>query len=162
MALLSGGCRDEVRVRLETTALPPDDVMLEVEELGLQSFGSLAARASQGDIDAARLLPRQACEGPCRALEVTLFVKNSGRAAEAPPVVRLSSPPGKPARQAITFTADEISPGRTGRIRFLVSLWPGEDELGVRLSGSVFLRVSSPSASAPSPVDEAPANPHRP
>jgi hypothetical protein len=163
LVLPLAGCRDEIPVHLVSTGLPADQVVLEVRDLGRVAFGSLAARAGEGDVDAARLLPTAACEAACHALEVTLFVKNPGALAEPPPVVRLSSPEGRPPRQPVPFTAEEISPGRMGRIRLLVSLWPEEKELLVRLSGSVFFEVSSqPRPSAPSPVDEETISHHRP
>ena len=86
---------------------------------------------------------------PCQVLLVSLFVTNAGSEGAAPPVVRFSSPPGKPVRVPIAYTGEEISPLRMGRIRFLVALWPDEDTLTVRLSGSVFIEVKTGTGTSP-------------
>lgn len=152
-ALLGAGCQERVEVRLVPSGLAADDVMLEVRELGRPSRDLLERRARAGDIDGKNLLDDSACGGPCRALEVTLFVQNSGSEPSAPPVVRLSSPAGKPARQPIAFTANEISQGRAGRIRFLLSLWPDENVVELRPSASVFIEVQQGAATANAPDD---------
>jgi hypothetical protein len=143
LAALAVGCRDEVSVRVETAGIAPGDVVLEVEHLGTPDETTLEEVRTRGDIDGAALLSAQDCGAPCRAALVTLFVRNTGAERAAPPVVRFSAPDGKPARVPVAFRGDEISPDRTGRIRFLVSLWPGEKVLTVRVSGSVFIEVLS-------------------
>ncbi len=147
LVLSLAGCRD-VRVLLVPSGIAEDDVMLEVADLGRPAQDLLERRARAGDIDGARLLDDAACDGPCRALLVTLFITNRGSEPAAPPVVRLSAPPGKPERPPIALTAKEISEGRAGRIRFLLSLWPGEDVVEVRPSGSVFIEVQGAAAAA--------------
>lgn len=147
------GCQ-EVDVRLAPSGLSPDDVMLEVRDLGRPDPALLERRAAAGDIDGGLLLDEAACSGRCRTLEVTLFIQNRGNEPAAPPVVRFSSPPGRPARAAVALSAKEISEGRTGRIRVLLSLWPEETVVEVRPSASVFIEVKSdPPASAPAADD---------
>lgn len=153
LALACAGCRD-VEVRLSASGLSPDDVMLEVHDLGRPDPALLGRRARAGDIDGAYLLGEDACGSPCRALEVSLFITNRGAEAAAPPVVRVSSPPGRPERPPVALTAKEISQGRAGRIRFLLSLWPEEDVVEVRPSASVFIEVQAGPAGAPSPAVE--------
>lgn len=142
LALGSAGCRD-VEVRLVPSGLSPDDVMLEVHDLGRPDPALLARRAEARDIDGAHLLDEDACGRPCRALEITLFITNESGEPAAPPVVRLSSPAGRQARPPVALSAKEISPGRAGRVRFLLSLWPEEDVVEVRPSGSVFIEVQA-------------------
>lgn len=147
VVVTAGGCQD-VEVRLEPSGLAKDDVILEVTDLGRPDPKLLARRARAGDIDGSSLLGDDACEGRCRALEVTLFITNRSVDPAAPPVVRLSSPPGRPARQPVALRADEISEGRAGRVRFLLSLWPEEEVVVVRPSASVFIEVQGGSARA--------------
>lgn len=138
----AAACGD-VDVRVYAYGLSPKSVQVEVEELGAVSAGALRARVRRGEVDGAAVLGDESCGGPCRAVEVTLFIRNDGDEPLAPPVARLSSPEGRPARLPVAFRAEEISPGRTGRLRFVTSLWPGERSFDVRLSGSVFLDVTS-------------------
>ena len=140
---LAAGCRDEVEVRLSSGAFARDDVMLEVEELFALDDTGIAARTAQGDVDGRAVVDERVCGGPCRALLLTLLLRNQTAERTAPPVVRLSSPAGRPARVPVAFSGQEISPGRTGRIRFLVALYPEEKALDVWLSGSVFFEVLS-------------------
>lgn len=158
LAALSAGCRDEVDVRLLPSGIAHDDILLEVHDLGRPDPSLLARRAAAGDIDGASVLDEQACDGPCRALEITLFIQNRGDRPAAPPVVRLSSPEGRPARPPVALTAKEISEGRAGRIRLLLSLWPEERVVEVRPSASVFIEVTSEPASPPPPDDDATRN----
>lgn len=151
LALLASGCQRDVEVRLvlpegNTGGLSRQDVILEARDLGRPPLALLERRARAGDIDGERLLDDSACDGPCRALEVTLFVTNRGAVSAAPPVVRLSSPPGRPARPPVALTAHEISKGRAGRIRFLLSLWPEEQRVEVRPSPSAFIEVRGSTA----------------
>jgi hypothetical protein len=141
-ALAFTGCRDDVEVRVTTAGLARADVELDVEDLGKPALAALRARAKNGDVDGHALLDEGACAGPCRALQLTLYVHNRGSERAAPPVVRLSSPDGRPARAPIGLRAHEISADRAGRIRFLVSLWPDEKVLDVHLSGSIFIEVN--------------------
>jgi hypothetical protein len=150
LAALSG-CREDIEVRLQPSGLSRDDVMLEVNQLGRPDPALLARRAAAGDVDGASLLDESACGGPCRALEITLFLTNRAAEPAAPPVVRFSSPAGRPARQPVALTAKEISPGRTGRVRVLLSLWPEESVVEVRPSASVFIDVTTDALTLPSP-----------
>ncbi len=141
-------------IELYADGIDPQRVRFEVEDLGAPGHDALNALAARGDVDGKLLLPDTACDGPCRAALVSVFITNdapagsavsgsavSGRAPTplAPPVIRLDAPAGKPARGAFAFRGAEISPGRIGRIRWIVELWPDEKALTATLSSSVFL-----------------------
>ena len=143
LAPLALAACEDVDVRVYAYGLPPEDVRVEVEDLGRLGAARLEARRRQGDLDGVALLDEGTCGGPCHVVEVTLFVENRGTAPLPPPVVRLSSPLGQPPRVPVAFRAQEISPGRTGRLRFLVALFRGERAFDVRLSGSVLIDVKT-------------------
>lgn len=135
-----GGCgRTEVEVF--AYGLPPERVHVEVEELSAGSEAELQAQAGRADIDGAALEGAHGCASSCRGVLVTLFIDNASEVPLPPPVARLSSPEGKPRRLPVAFSGQQISPGRTGRLRLLVALWPEERSLKVRLSGSVRVEV---------------------
>lgn len=152
--LCGGACRTEIPVEVFVDGFEPENVRFEVEELGARSHDELAEVSRRGDIDGVLLLPPGSCGDACRAAIVSIFVHNRG-GAEAPPVVRLKVPAGKPARQPIAFRGDEISQGRVGRIRWIVELWPDERSLTATVSASVKLVVTPPASPSGTP-DAAP------
>ncbi|MFZ9887374.1 MAG: hypothetical protein ACO3JL_07715 [Myxococcota bacterium] len=162
VVVLSVGCIDTSATKfvLVASGLESRDLLLETRPLGTPERVLLEARLAAGDVDGAALLPDDACGGPCRSVELTLFVQNRTSAPAAPPVVRLSSPEGRAPRPPVVFQAEEISPGRSGRIRWLMSLWPEEQRVEVRPSASVFFEVfdaaagTQPSAAAAKPLVE--------
>lgn len=149
-------CPKETAVDVYVDGFEPENVRFEVEELGARTQAELEELARRGDIDGLLLLPPAACGGPCRAAIVSIFVHNRGD-AEAPPVVRLKVPEGKPARKPIAFRGGDISAGRIGRIRWIVELWPEEQRLTATLSSSVHL-VEAP-APTPAPTPSTPPMP---
>ena len=166
-AAVVSGCTEPTKVDVFVKGFDPERVRFEVDDKGVLGAEALHALVRRGDIDGSLLLPPGTCDGGCRVAIVSIFAKNSGAGAEAPPVVRLESPEGRPARMPIAFRGGEISPGRTGRIRWVVEMWPGEQHLVTTLSSSVFLtpQVSAaPSDAAPSPASQplVPAGPENP
>jgi hypothetical protein len=151
LALVGVGCRD-FPVELYASGLPPEDVTLEMEDQGRLSDAELSELSRRADMDGTAALTEADCDGECRVLQLSIFVRNASSEPVAPPVVRLSAPAGRPERLPVAFRAKEISPDRTGRIRFLVALWPDEKKLTVTLSSSVFVEVNV----APADADPAP------
>lgn len=149
-------CPKETAVDVYVDGFEPENVRFEVEELGARTQEELNELSRRGDIDGLLLLPPAACGGPCRAAIVSIFVHNRGD-AEAPPVVRLKVPDGKPTRKPIAFRGGDISPGRIGRIRWIVELWPEEQRLTATLSSSVHL-IEAP-APTPTPTPSTPPMP---
>jgi hypothetical protein len=154
------GCKKETPLDLYVDGFLPQNVRFEVEDLGLVDDAQLAALKRRPDIDGVALLPPSACAGPCRAAIFSVFVHNKSGQPEATPVVRLDVPLGKPPRQPIAFGGGEITQGRIGRIRWLVSLYPEETGLTATLSSSVFI-VNDPVKPAPPavPAPDAPIVP---
>lgn len=140
-------CKAETNVELWVDGFEPSNVRFEVEDQGALDRTALLELTRRKDIDGSLLLPEGSCSGPCRVSVVSVFVHNRGD-AEAPPVVRLKSPPGRPRRQPIAFRGGEISKGRVGRIRWVVEMWPEEERLTTTVSSSVFL-VEQPASAAP-------------
>ncbi len=151
---LAASCPKETAVEVYVDGFEPENVRFEVEELGPRTHDQLTTISHRGDIDGVMLLPDNACTGPCRAAIVSIFVHNRG-GAEAPPVVRLKAPDGKAARPPIAYRGDEISQGRTGRVRWIVELWPDEQRIAATLSASVRL-VEPPAPAAPPAAVPAP------
>ena len=69
---------------------------------------------------------------------------------------RLAVPPGKERRLPIAFTGSDVDPGRTGRIRWLVEMYPEEKDLTATLSSSVRFDVTT---NAPTPPTTEPKTP---
>jgi hypothetical protein len=152
------GCGDAPAVELYVDGFEPEQVRFEVEDLGALDDAAFEARRKSPDIDGALRVEPGACAGPCRVAAVSVFLKNDGADAQPPPVVRLKSPPSRPARSPIVFQGDEISRGRIGRIRWLVQLYPEETALTAVLSSSVRL-VEPPSSATPTPAPVPPSAP---
>lgn len=148
-ALPGAGCAAPTPIELYADGFDPEQVRFEVEDLGKPGRAALRERHARGDVDGALYVDPAndaACGGPCRAVLVTIWIKNTAApgakdAAYAPPVVRIEAPRGRPARVPLSYRGLEISPGRTGRIRWLVELWPDERALTATVSSSVFLDV---------------------
>ena len=165
-----GAC-EKTKVDVFVKGFDPEAVRFEIDDQGALSADALQALVHRGDIDGSLLLPSGSCAGPCRVAIVSIFAKNSGAGADAPPVVRLDAPPGRVARLPLAFRGGEISPGRIGRIRWVVEMWPEEQHLIATLSSSVFLTpqvnaapplalpsvTAAPSPAAPSPTESSPA-----
>jgi hypothetical protein len=135
------GCKPAVPVELYVDGFDPAQVSFDVEDLGLLDETALREVRRRPDVDGAMVLPASSCAGPCRVVLVSVFVKNHGTTPEPPPVVRLDVPAGKDRRLPIAFSATAIDPGRVGRVRWLVQLWPEETSLTATMSSSVALDV---------------------
>jgi hypothetical protein len=135
------GCTPAVPVELYVDGFDPAQVSFDVENLGSLDDQALRDVRRRPDVDGAMLLPASSCAGPCRAVLVSVFVTNRGTHPEPPPVVRLDAPAGKDRRLPIAFSATAIDPGRVGRVRWLVQLWPEETSLTATMSSSVALDV---------------------
>lgn len=160
VAVAAAGCEPKTEVSLWVDGFLPQNVRFEIEDQGPLDAAALAALVARPDVDGSLLLPAGSCGGPCRVALVSVFVHNKDE-AQAPPVVRLQSPPGRPARLPIAFRGAEISKGRIGRIRWVVEMWPEEQTLTATLSSSVFL-VEPPAAAAPPAKSTAPSAPSAP
>jgi hypothetical protein len=137
------GCPEETPIQMWVDGFQPENVSFEIDNLGPQTAQQLQAIKARVDVDGAQLLPPGSCPAPgCRAVLVSLFVANRGREKEPPPVVRLNVPAGRAGRQPLVFQATDIDPGRTGRLRWVVELWPEEKDLTATLSSSVRLEVN--------------------
>jgi hypothetical protein len=142
-ALLAFGCDDAPPLTLWVDGFAPEHVSFEVKDLGpLDDVGIATARREKA-ADGVMRLPPGSCPDRCRVAEVTVFVTNRTTTPEAPPVVRLTAPPEKPRRLPIAFGGARIDPGRTGRVRWLVELWPDEARLEATLSSSVGFDVTT-------------------
>jgi hypothetical protein len=166
VAVLATGCDEAPPLTLWVDGFAPEQVSFEVKDLGpLDDVGIATARREQA-ADGVMRLPPGSCPDRCRVAEVTVFITNRTANPEAPPVVRLTAPPEKPRRLPIAFSGARIDPGRTGRVRWLVELWPGEARLEATLSSSVGFDVTTttpaptPAASsAPSPTPAVTSSP---
>ena len=123
-------CDDAPPVLVWVDGFAPDHVTFDVEDLGALDDAALAARAKSADIDGVSRVNAGACAaekgGVCRAALLTVFVNNRGTEPIPPPVVRLAVPQGQSPRLPIAFGAHQIDRGRTGRVRSIVQLYPGE------------------------------------
>ena len=157
LGALSAACTKETPLDLYVDGFAPDNVRFEVEDLGPVDDVAFQELRRRPDIDGSLPLPAGACGGPCRAAILSVFVHNKGPQPEAAPVVRLDAPIGKPARLPIRYGHSEITQGRIGRIRWLVSMYPEETRLTATVSSSVFI-VDAP-ASLQKAIETAPAPP---
>lgn len=146
-SMVAVGCKPAVPVELYVDGFEPEQVSFDVEDLGALDDAALREVRRRPDVDGAMLLPPASCSGPCRAVLVSVFVTNRSKTPEPPPVVRLDVPAGKDRRLPIAFSAVAIDPGRVGRVRWLVQLWPEETRLTATMSSSVVLDVGN----APTP-----------
>lgn len=140
-SLVAAGCTPAVPVELYVDGFNPEQVSFDVESLGALDDQALREVRRRPDVDGAMVLPPGSCAGPCRAVLVSVFVTNRSATPEPPPVVRLDVPAGKDRRLPIAFSAAAIDPGRVGRVRWLVQLWPEETSLTATMSSSVALDV---------------------
>lgn len=145
---------------LAVRGLSAEDTSVRVKYLGPLTEEALAARRVEPDVDGVLRLPAGSCAstpiGRCAFAELSVYLKNTSEDALAPPVVRTRAPKGRARRQPLALRAKEVSPGRTGRIRWLVELWPEERKLEVEVSGSVWLEIKD---DTPPAEDEAPVEP---
>jgi len=142
VVLVGSACPSRTPVELYVDGFAPEQVSFDVEDLGVPDDAAIKAVAGRADVDGTMLLPAGSCDGACRAVLVSVFVTNKGKQPEAPPVVRLEAPPTRARRLPIAFTAPAIDPGRIGRVRWLVQLWPEEQRLTATLSSSVVIDVA--------------------
>ncbi len=157
VALFLPACSEQTPIQLWVDGFQPENVRFELQNLGPQTPAQLAAIKARKDVDGTLLLPPGSCPDPgCRAALVSVFVTNRSVEKEPPPVVRLAVPAGRPVRRPVVFQASDIDPGRVGRIRWLVELWPEEKDLSATLSSSVRLEVKDP---APPPPPQSPQPP---
>jgi hypothetical protein len=156
VAVLATGCDEAPPLTLWVDGFAPEHVSFEVKDLGPLDEPAIAATRRERAADGVMRLPPGSCPERCRVAEVTVFVTNRTASPEAPPVVRLATATERPRRLPIAFSGAQIDPGRTGRVRWLVELWPGEARLEATLSSSVGFDVTS-SASSPPPPTAAPS-----
>jgi len=155
---MSAGCSKAPPVTLWVDGFAPENVSFDVIDLGPLDDAALAAQKARPDVDGVMALPPGSCPGPCRAAQVSVFVANRGTTPEPPPVIRLDAPTGKARRLPIAFRVPQVDPGRTGRVRWVVQLWPEEQQLTATLSSSVALdvKVSSPPSPTSPPISPPP------
>jgi hypothetical protein len=154
------GCERAPPLTLWVDGFAPEHVTFEVKDLGPLDEVGIASIRRERAADGVMRLPPGSCPDRCRVAEVTVFVTNRTGHPEAPPVVRLATPPEKPRRLPIAFGGARIDPGRTGRVRWLVELWPGEERLDATLSSSVGFDVTDTTPHAPpAPPPTSPAAP---
>jgi hypothetical protein len=132
---------DDVEPRLVVSGFPLESVDIHSKMLGVLDENALGALASDPAVDGILRLADGSCESGCRFAELSVYVTNTTDVPLAPPVVRTRAIEGRPARAPLAFRAKEISPGRTGRIRVVVELWPEERTLEAHLSSSVFIAM---------------------
>ena len=144
MVVLLASCSEQTPIQLWVDGFQPENVRFEIANLGPLRGKELGARTAAKDIDGAMLLAPGSCPdvAGCRVVMVSVFVSNNGPDKEPPPVVRLAVPPTRAWRPPVVFQASDIDPGRIGRIRWLVELWPEEQDLTATLSASVRLQVT--------------------
>jgi hypothetical protein len=156
-------CPKETPVMMWVDGFQPENVRFEVQDLGPQTAGQLQALKVRPDIDGALLLPAGSCPSSCKAAIISVFVTNRSKEKEPSPVIRLASPPGRARRLPIAFGAADIDPGRIGRIRWLIEMYPEERDLTATLSSSVRLDVTTtpqtepPTKEPAEPPQDAPA-----
>jgi len=158
VAVLAAGCDEAPPLTLWVDGFAPEHVSFEVKDLGPLDEPAIAATRRERAADGVMRLPPGSCPDRCRVAEVTVFVTNRTASPEAPPVVRLTAPAEKPRRLPIAFGGARIDPGRTGRVRWLVELWPGEARLEATLSSSVGFDVTTTTSPAPPPPPSPPAD----
>ncbi len=147
----AASCKRETPVQLYVDGFEPADVRFEIEDLGPLTDAAFAELKRRPDIDGNQPLAPGSCPTSCKAAIVTVFMHNKSGQTQAPPVVRLTSPVGKPRRLPIGFRGKQLPPGRIGRIRWLVQMWPDETDLVATLSSSVFV-VNDPTAPKAAPT----------
>ncbi len=140
-AVLSS-CSSRTPVELYVDGFAPENVSFDVEDLGALDAAAVTEIVKRQDVDGAMQLPSSSCVDACRAVLVSVFVTNKNKLPESPPVVRLDVPTGRARRLPIAFTAPAIDPGRIGRVRWLVQLWPEETALTATLSSSVAIEIA--------------------
>jgi hypothetical protein len=146
-----GACKAETRVDMFVDGFQPKNVRFETEDLGTLTTAQLRELDKRPDVDGVLYLPEGTCGGPCKAAMVSVFVHNLDADAkvEAAPVIRLKTPPNRERRLPIAFRGGEIEPGRIGRIRWVVEMWPEEQSLTATLSSSVQIVESPEQKGAP-------------
>jgi hypothetical protein len=152
--LATAGCKRSTPVELFVDGFQPENVRFEIEDQGPLDDKAVEELARRPDVDGALRLPPGSCPGPCRVAMVSVFVHNTGADSEAPPVVRLKSPPSRPPRQPIAFRGGTIDKNRYGRIRWVVEMWPEEQSLTATLSKSVFIVDAPPPPPPPEPAQK--------
>jgi hypothetical protein len=157
---LMAACSPAPSLSLWVDGFAPEHVTFEVKDVGRKDDGELEAWRRERAADGVMRVPAGSCPEGCRVAEVTVFVTNRTAHPEAPPVVRLRSPPGRERRLPIAFGGVQIDPGRTGRVRWLVQLWPEEQALEATVSSSVGVEITAaptvaktaaPTGTAPTP-----------
>jgi hypothetical protein len=150
MALLLSSCSPPLE--LFVAGFAPENVQVSVTDVGRLTDEQWLASKSSRDIDGRlRVAPGSCGDKPCRVAEVTVLVTNRSSSPEAPPVLRLQAPDGRPSRPPVAFGAAEISPFQVGRLRWLVELYPDEAALTAVLSSSVYVTVGVATDSIPAP-----------
>jgi len=136
------GCT-EVEGRLFVHGFPLDAVELEIKDLGRLDAEALREKMSVFGAPNLLSLPTDACAPRiCRSVVATVYIKNSGSEVIPPPVIRVDSPNETIPRIPLSSSYGAISAGRTGRIRFITTLWPEETKIVVHLSGSVYVDLN--------------------
>lgn len=148
---LVGSCDRAPPLMVWVDGFAPENVSFEVKDLGPLDDAGITAVKRQGSIDGVMRLPPGTCSGPCRVASLSVYVVNRGPQPEGPPVVRLDVPEGQPRRLPIAFGGKQIDPGRTGRVRWLVELHPGEERLTATVSSSITFDTTTTPMPAPTP-----------
>ncbi len=148
---LVAACSPAPPLSLWVDGFAPEHVSFEVKDVGRLDDSALEARRQERAADGVLRVPAGSCPQGCRVAEVTVFVANRTAHPEAPPVVRLRSPFGRERRLPIAFGGAKIDPGRTGRVRWLVQLWPEEQALEATVSSSVGVAITASPAAAATP-----------
>jgi hypothetical protein len=125
------------KVQLYVDGFVPDNVQFDLDDLGVLTASEVDAVKNRPDVDGIMRIDPGACPSGCRVAMLEVLVTNHNATPEPPPVVRIEAPPGRPRRLPLVFQGKEISPGRIGRIRWAVELWPEEPALTAVLSSTV-------------------------
>jgi hypothetical protein len=137
-------------LELFVAGFAPENVQVSVTDVGRLTEEQWQESKSSRDIDGRLRVATGSCgDKPCRVAEVSVMVTNRSPSPEAPPVLRLQAPAGRPPRAAVAFGSAEISPFQVGRLRWLVELYPDENALTAVLSSSVYVTVGPPSDNIP-------------
>jgi hypothetical protein len=141
------GCEREVAPRLATSGIDREAVQIDIKALGKLTEQEIADKRAYLGIDGIYRVAAGTCSDGCDWAQVSVYIENRSTERMAPPVVRVDTPKGKPIRPPLGLGADRIDPGRIGRIRWLIEMYPEEQNVDIRLSSSVFFEVNEPATS---------------
>ena len=145
--LSAAGCDREVTPRLATSGIDREGVQIDIKPLGKLTDEEVANKSGTLGVDGTYRVPAGTCEDTCDWAQVSVYIENKTAEPMAPPVIRVDTPAGQPKRPPLGLGAASIDPGRIGRIRWLIELYPEEANVDIRLSSSVFFEVTDNTAS---------------